>query len=114
MKFGIIIPQDEKHALKLDAENNNDYWARAIEKERKNVLIAFELLEDGEQLPIGSKHIPIHWVFDVKIDLTRKARLVAGGHRNKHVPKYMTYASVVSRESVRLCFLIAALNNLEI
>ena len=114
MKFGIIIPHDEDHALQLDKENGNDYWAKAIEKERKNVIIAFELLQDGEEVPIGSKHIPIHWIFDVKIDLTRKARLVAGGHRNKHVPKYMTYASVVSRESVRLCFLIAAINDLDI
>mmetsp|Transcript_22895 Transcript_22895/g.32277 ORF Transcript_22895/g.32277 Transcript_22895/m.32277 type:complete len:129 (+) Transcript_22895:714-1100(+) len=77
-------------------------------------MIAFELLQDGETTPVGSKHIPIHWVFGIKFDLTRKARLVAGGHWNKYVPKYMTYSSLVSRESVHLCFLIPALNDLDI
>jgi hypothetical protein len=39
-------------------------------------------------------------VFDIKIDFTRKARLVAGGHLTE-VPSILTYSSVVSRESVR-------------
>jgi hypothetical protein len=58
--------------------------------------------------------IPYHIVFDVKMDLTRKARLVAGGHRNKDVPSHLTYSSVASRDSVRIMFLVAALNNLDI
>ena len=114
LKFGVTVPESIDEAYALDRENGNNLWAKAIGKERKNVKIAFELLEDGEHLPIGSKEIPIHWIFDVRFCLTRKARLVAGGHRNKEVPKYMTYSSVVSRESVRLCFLIASLNNLNI
>ena len=40
--------------------------------------------------------------------------MVAGGHRNKDVPAYATYSSVVSRESVRLGLLIAAVNGLDI
>ena len=52
-------------------------------------------------------------IFDVKIDFTRKARLVAGGHLTDP-PTTLTYSSVVSRESVRLAFLIAALNDLNI
>ena len=51
--------------------------------------------------------------FEVKIDLRRKARYVAGGHLTD-VPTSMTYSTVVSRESVRIAFLIAALNNLNI
>ena len=43
----------------------------------------------------------------------RKARFCAGGH-TADAPKSITYASVVTRESVRLAFLIAALNDLEI
>ena len=43
----------------------------------------------------------------------RKARLVAGGHRTKP-PAAITYSSVVSRDSVRFCLLLAALNDIEI
>jgi hypothetical protein len=43
----------------------------------------------------------------------RKARFVAGGHTTE-VPASITYSSVVSRDSVRLGFLIAALNGVDI
>jgi hypothetical protein len=46
-------------------------------------------------------------------DFTRKARFVAGGHTTE-APACMTYSSVVSRDSVRLAFLIAGLNDLEV
>ena len=52
-------------------------------------------------------------IFDVKMDLTRKARFVAGGHQTDP-PKESTYSSVVLRDSVRMKFLIAALNSLDI
>jgi hypothetical protein len=52
-------------------------------------------------------------VFDVKLDLVRKARFVAGGHQTDP-PKESVYSSIVSRDSVRLAFLIAALNDSEI
>ena len=113
-KFGIKVPNTVDEALALDKENNNTLWHDAIQKELKNVLVAFHLLEDGEQLPVGSKEIPYHIIFDVKLDLTRKARLVAGGHRNKDVPKYTTFSTVASRDSVRIMFLVAALNDLSI
>jgi hypothetical protein len=51
-------------------------------------------------------------VFDVKLDLVRKARFVAGGHQTDP-PKESVYSSVISCDSVRLAFLIAALNDLE-
>ena len=52
-------------------------------------------------------------IFDIKLDFTKKARLVAGGHRTDP-PTSMTYSSVVSRESVRIAFTIAALNGLDV
>ena len=55
-----------------------------------------------------------HFIFDVKIDLKHKTRLVARGHLNKNIPKHTSYSSVVSRESVRICFTLAALNNQDI
>ena len=53
-------------------------------------------------------------MFDVKLDLTRKVRLVAGDHRNKDVPSFATFSTVASRDSIRLIFLIAAMNKLDL
>ena len=55
-----------------------------------------------------------HMIFDVKMeDFRRKARFVAGGHMTK-APSAMTYASVVSRETIRIALTIAALNGLQV
>jgi hypothetical protein len=100
-------------ARQLDAENGNTLWQDAILKEYNNVKVAFELLDDGSSSPPGYKEITCHLIFDVKFDLTRKARYVAGGHLTDP-PSAMTYSSVVSRDSVRIGFLLAALNGLDI
>ena len=93
-----------------DIDNGNTYWMDSIEKEMKNVMCAFEF-NDGNKIPIGHKKIEAYMIFDVKMmTLTRKARLVAGGHLTDP-PKESVYSSVVSRESVRLAFLAAALND---
>ena len=47
------------------------------------------------------------------MDLTRKARFVAGGHMTDP-PTSMIYASVVSRESVRIALLLASLNDVDL
>jgi hypothetical protein len=54
-------------------------------------------------------------IFDVKLDnkFTRKARMVAGGHQTKP-PSTLTYASVVSRDSVRIALTMAALHDLQV
>ena len=113
-KFGVTVPNTVEEAIKLDQINGNELWKKAIGKEIGNVKVAFQLMEEGEKLPVGSKEIPYHIIFDVKLDLTRKARLVAGGYRNKSVPAYTIFSSVASRDSVRLMFLIAALNGLNL
>jgi hypothetical protein len=61
----------------------------------------------------GFKKIDCHMLFDVKLDLVRKARFVAGGHQTDP-PEESVYSSVISRDSVRLAFVIAALNDVEI
>ena len=47
------------------------------------------------------------------MDLTRKARFVAGGHMTE-APTSLTYSSVVSIDSVKIAFLIAAFNDIYI
>jgi hypothetical protein len=79
----------------------------------KNVQIAFKVLDDGTRVPVGYQQIPCMLIFDVKMDFTRKTRLVAGGHVTEP-PSVLTYASVVTRESVRIALLIAALNDMSV
>ena len=45
-------------------------------------------------------------------DLTRKARFCANGNKTGP-PKVFTFSTVASRDSVRLFFLLAALNDLD-
>ena len=58
LKFGIQVPRDITEAYDLDQENRNNLWHEAIEKEKKNVIIAFKLLEDDEFPTPGSTEIP--------------------------------------------------------
>ena len=89
-----------------------DFWRKAIEKEMKNVMPAFQFTKDGK-IPIGYKHIDCHMIFDIKMDLTQKARLVTGGHQ-MDPPKESVYSSIISKDSVRIILTIAALNDLDI
>ena len=84
----------------------------------------FEIMEgvkpediQSQKHPIpGYKEIGYHIIFDINMDgkFTQKARLVANGRETKYVPKWDTYSSVVSTDSVRISFLYAALNSLDI
>ena len=61
----------------------------------------------------GYQDITCHVIFDVKMDFTWKSRFVANGSKTGD-PVSLTYSSVVSRDSVRIEFLIAALNDLDV
>ena len=111
-KFGIQLPHSVEEALAIDDETGTTFWRDAIEKEMKNVGIAFEFCEDGK-IPVAHTEIKCHMVFDIKSTLQRKARFVAGGHLTDP-PKDSVFSSVVSRDSVRLAFTIAALNGLQV
>jgi hypothetical protein len=112
-KYGIELPKSVKEALEIDAKTGTTFWRDAIENEMKIVSQAFHF-NDDDSIPVGYKHITCHMIFDVKmIGLVRKACFVAGGHLTDP-PMESVYSSVVTRESVRIMFLIAALNNLDI
>ena len=80
----------------------------------ENSKIVFDILPDRQSAPRGYTRIHFDMIFDIKIEyFRRKARLVAG--RNMiETPKFQTYSSVVSRETVRIDLTIAALNDLEL
>ena len=121
-KFGIRLPKTVEEALRIDAENGNTLWRDAIEKEMSKAKVSYEAIDGATPQDArsnkcdalrGHKEIKCHIIFDVKMDFTRKARFVAGGHMTD-TPSSITYSSVVSRESVKIAFLIAALNDLDI
>jgi hypothetical protein len=121
-KFGIKLPHSVDEALEIDKLTGTDHWEKAIDKEMAKVKVAWKrkegvTVEDVRKGKvkdmIGFQEIGCHMVFDVKMDFTRKARFVAGGHTTE-APSSVTYSSVVSRDSVRLAFTIAALNGLDL
>jgi len=103
-----------KQALVLNKRNVNILLADGISKDLKDVRVAFDIPDVDSEAPIGYQKIPCHMIFDVKMEALRlKARYVAGRHTTG-APATTTYASVVSRESVHIALLIAALNDLEV
>ena len=64
-------------------------------------------------MPPGYKRIPCHMVFDVKFNLRKKSRLVAGDNHTDN-PREDIYSGVVSLESLRTAFTLAALNRLKV
>ena len=79
----------------------------------KNSRVAFNFLDRYNHAPVGYKKIKYHQLFDVKMDLTRKSRYVAGGHLTDPLFS-MNYESVVCCVIVHLAFIIAVLNYLDI
>ena len=113
-KYGIRIPKSVREAYAIDKENGDDRWAQSIQKEMNDVRVAFHILDDDQPIPVGYQYMDCHIVFDVKFDGFRfKSRMVAGGHM-VDTPSFLTYASVVSRETVRIALTLAALMDLEV
>jgi Reverse transcriptase (RNA-dependent DNA polymerase) len=100
-------------AIMLDRQNNNTLWQQAVKKEMDNVMVVFRALEEDESIPQDYKPITVRMIFDVKMDLTRKARLVAGGHLTDP-PDMLTYSGVVSKESVQIGLMLAQANGLKL
>ena len=67
-KYGLRRPVMMKEALEIDEANGETFWHDAIDKEMSNVLVTFDIKEEGAMPPPGYKCIPLHMVFDVKMD----------------------------------------------
>jgi hypothetical protein len=108
------VPKAFADCLRIDKENGNTWWQDAVCKEMAKVRIAFQVIGNNENPPPTYQEIQCHLIYDVKMEnFQRKAWFVAGGHTTE-MPDSITYASVVSRESVRIALTLAALNDLEV
>ena len=109
-KYGIQVPRTVDQARKIDAGNGDQLWQAAIDKELKSLLDldCFEFKPAGfqNQLDESWQKTTLHCVFDVKHDLTRKCRLVAGGHL-VDMMDIQVYSSTVKSISVQLLHVIS-------
>ena len=67
-----------EEALDIDKETGTTFWKDTIEKEMKNIMVAFKILEESEKPPVGSQLIDCHVIFDVKMNFIRKEHAITG------------------------------------
>ena len=114
MKFGIEFPKSVQESMALDKKDGNTLWDDYISKEMNSVRVAFDIRGKGGIPPPGYQFIKYNMVFNVKMeDLWHKASMVAGGYMT-YVPPTITYASVVSHDTVRIALTMAALNYMSV
>ena len=112
-EFGIELPKNVKQALEIDKETGTDFWRHTLIKEMGILEPHILIDKEGEGPPPGYMEIRTHIVFDIKMDFTTKTQIIADGSSDELDPNY-TYASVVSRDSIHIAFLYAALNDMYI
>ena len=84
-----------------------------IAKEKYNLLVTFNIFEDNESPPPGWTKSSGHWMFDVKMDFTRKSRWVKDGYQTPD-PETSSYAGVVSRQIKRILLTCVALHKVDV
>ena len=114
-KFGMEIPWNTKHALKLNKTNSNSLWKDAVTTELKgiNQYQTFCCLKKGEMLGPDFSCIPYFIVFHCKFDGHWKAHLVTNGSCML-LDHMEAYAGVVGMKMVCLGFLLADMNGLQV
>ena len=115
-KYGIEVPRTTEQAKRIDEENGNTFWQDAFEKEVNALLEmdCFEFHPSGYHATLGDEwqRTTLHMIFDVKQNLQRKCRLVAGGHLVDMLD-IQVYSSTVKSISVQLLHVISHKANLE-
>ena len=117
IKYGIRVPRNTKEASHFDIDDRNSIWEDTILKELEELMSmsAFRkpLLSLCKSRAKGCQFLPLQIIFDVRVDLRRKSRLVIGGHV---VDSYghEIYASIMNSISARIMITATAVNNLEV
>ena len=98
------------HAKKLDKINGNTMWTDAINREMENLKVSFGILDDGANIPVFHNKASSRLIFCTRMSLEQKYRWSKDGHRTPE-PEWFTFTGVASRESARVEFSHAALND---
>lgn len=108
LKYGVQVPRNVAQAYELDKKNGNTFWHDAIKLEIDSLigLECFEFHPSGHKPGSGYQWTSLTVIFDVKQDLRRKARLVAGGHLVDSLDNNV-YSSTVKGISVRVIHVLA-------
>ena len=69
--------QKLEEALSLYDEDRNNLWWTRIPKERDKVFVNIKFLNPVEKSALRYKKITEHWVFDIKLNLTRNGEFVS-------------------------------------
>ncbi len=108
-RYGITVPRSARQALALDKQNNDHLWQEAMDKEINALLDmgAFEFSPADSRPPPKYEYCPFLWVFAVKPDLRRKARLVMNGSIVDQAHELERYSPVLQMRSSRILATIA-------
>ena len=115
IKYGIRFSMNVNEAAQFDKENVNSLWDNEILKELEALMYmkVFKklLLSLWKVSSKGYQFIPLRIVFDCRVDLRRKYRLVIGGH-GINFSGHGVYASTTKSVSSRILKKIT--NNLNV
>ena len=75
--------------------------------------MAFDIKENDTKTSPGHSYLDRDLIFDVKMNFTRKARFVANESTNPTTSP-ITYAGLLSRDTVQIAFTYTTLNGLDI
>ena len=84
VKYRIRFPRNAKEAVQFDTYNGKLTWQNEILKEL-DALMSMKLFKKilsslRKAREKGFQFAPLRIIFDIKVDLRRKSRLVIGGH----------------------------------
>ena len=91
-------------------------WADSIQKELEELMLydCFTILPRGEKAPSHHQYMLMNLVFDVKFDGQHKSRYVVNVNVTREMNPKDVHVPVISLDFIRILFLIAVMNNLEV
>lgn len=111
--YGIEVPTSMVHAQSIDKINNNTLWMDALSLEMNTIDVAFNFKQQGASAPPSYSKRSGQFIWDVKMDFTRKARWVKNGHLTCD-PETSNFDRVVSQERIKIVLTYADLNSLNV
>ena len=114
-KHGLEVPKNWKDIKRIDDSAGNTRWQDAVEKEVAALIMhnCFDFKTPDYKLTPDYQYCRLHLVYDIKNDLTYKARLVCNGSQVDS-RGLSTRATVMKSITVRLLDLIADVLGLQV